>query len=326
MQASSPQSAGASVSASDSDREDERVIVLGASGFLGRHVCSQLRIQSIEHLRVARTPQPEVDAIVDLASSPQPQLDDIIGSFRPTAVINCAGAVSGSVGDLLRGNVVAVHTLLLALSRRAPAARLVQLGSSAEYGAPDTEVPMNEDTQTQPANPYGFSKLAASELVLRARSQGMGATILRAFNVSGPESPASTMLGSFVQQLLNDPEILRIDFDSLTHSRDYVDVRDVAVAACNAAFTQDPPAIANIGRGEAVRTADLVKELIAVSGTRARLEDTKVARNAAKVSSTAVTWQCADVTTASVRLEWRPAIPLADSLRDTWSTAVSMRS
>jgi nucleoside-diphosphate-sugar epimerase len=113
-----------------------------------------------------------------------------------------------------------------------------------------------------------------------------------------------------------------MNFDALTNWRDYVDVRDVAVAACNAALRpQDPPAIANIGRGEAVQTADLVSQLIDISSTGAELENTTAVRSAAKASANAVTWQCADVTTARLQLDWRPTIALSDSLRDTWTSA-----
>lgn len=323
MQASSPQSADASGFGSDRATRDNRVIVLGASGFLGKHVCDRLRALSVDHLSVTRSPKPGYDAAVDLADAPQHELDDLIGSFRPTAVVNCAGAVSGTVDNLLRGNVVAVHALLMAMTNRAPTARLVQLGSSAEYGTPDQEAPMGEDIPTRPSNPYGIAKLASSKLVLRARAQGMTATVLRAFNVTGPQSPSSTMLGSFVEQLLDDPRALRLDFDSLTHQRDYVDVRDVATAACSAAvFAADPPAVANIGRGQAVHIGDLVRLLIEISGTGAKPEDTKTPRSTAKVSSSPIPWQCADVTTAKARLAWQPEISLSESLRDTWSAAL----
>lgn len=101
----------------------------------------------------------------------------------------------------MRGNVVGTHSLLLGLSSSAPTARLVQLGSSAEYGSSEGETPMSEETPTQPNSPYGYTKLAASELVLHARDQGLDAIVLRMFNISGPQSPTSTMLGSLIEQL-----------------------------------------------------------------------------------------------------------------------------
>jgi nucleoside-diphosphate-sugar epimerase len=178
---------------------------------------------------------------------------------------------------------------------------------------------MDEQTPTQPSSPYGFTKLAASELVLRARAQGADAIVLRIFNISGPKSPTSTMLGNLVEQLRAAEGRPTLTLDSLTGWRDYVDVRDVAAAACTAATTADPiPAVANIGRGEAVQTGDWVQQLITVSGTDARLEEKRQVGATHKASAGAVAWQCADITVAAKYLGWTPAIDLTTSLRDTW--------
>jgi nucleoside-diphosphate-sugar epimerase len=217
-----------------------------------------------------------------------------------------------------------MQTLLLGLSAGAPTARLVQLGSSAEYGAPDGEVPMDEQTPTRPGSPYGYTKLAATELVLRARAQGLDAIVLRIFNISGPQSPTSTMLGNLVEQLRTTSGQPKITLDSLDGWRDYVDVRDVSAAACTAAVLDgDIPPIANIGRGEAIRTGDWVKQLIEASGTGAQLEERQGIAGTHKASAGAVAWQCADIATAQRYLGWTPKVPLSDSLRDTWLAATS---
>ncbi|WP_170284657.1 NAD-dependent epimerase/dehydratase family protein [Kribbella amoyensis] len=298
--------------------------MLGASGFLGQHVLTRLRERSIECVAITRTPKQGFDAAIDLARAPQDVVNDLISSFAPTTVINCSGAVRGSTTDLMLGNVVAMQTLLLALLGRAPSARLVQLGSSAEYGAPTAEAPMDEQSPTQPGSPYGYTKLAASELVLRARSQGLDATVLRIFNISGPQSPTSTMLGGLIEQLRTATGQPKITLDSLAGWRDYVDVRDVAAAACSAALLDgEVPPVANIGRGEAVQTGDWVKHLIEVSRTGALLEERSGSAGTHKASAGAVAWQCADITIARKRLGWMPTVPLTDSIRDTWLAATA---
>lgn len=234
--------------------------------------------------------------------------------------MNCSGAVRGTTAELTRGNVVAVHTLLSSLARSAPDARLVQLGTSAEYGGVPGRVPMNEDTPTQPTSPYGFTKLAASELVLSARADGADAVVLRVFNVSGPLSPTSTMLGRLVDELENAGPEPTVTLDSLDGWRDYVDVRDVARAACLAALTERPlPGVANVGRGEAVETRAWVQQLVAVSGTGAQIVLKRDAHGGHKSSAAAVAWQCADITTAARSLDWAPIIELATSITDTWA-------
>jgi nucleoside-diphosphate-sugar epimerase len=314
--------ADANASASARPDRSGRVLVLGASGFLGEHVRNRLSQLAVDHVSVTRSPRPGFDAAIDLVSAPQDDLNELVSRYAPTAVINCSGAVRGTTTELMRGNVVAVEALLTALSTRAPAARLVQLGSSAEYGAPSGDVPMNEETPTQPSSPYGFTKLAATELVLRARSQGMDVCVLRIFNVSGPNSPTSTMLGGLIEQLRTATERPTITLDSLAGWRDYVDVRDVANAACQAALSPTAvPAIANIGRGEAVQTGDWVKQLVDLSGTSATIAEKLGAAASHKASAGSVAWQCADITVAREHLGWTPSVDLRTSLRDTWLAA-----
>jgi nucleoside-diphosphate-sugar epimerase len=187
-------------------RPATRVLVLGAGGFLGQHVSKRLSQQGIDCVRIGRTGGTDVDGTIDLVSSPQHDLDQLIGRIAPTTVINCAGATHGSAADLTRGNVVAVHSLLTSLAWKAPSARLIQLGSSAQYGGAPHDTRMDENAETNPISAYGHTKLAASELVLHAVRQGTDAVVLRIFNVSGPGSPASTMLGRLIDELDDAPD------------------------------------------------------------------------------------------------------------------------
>jgi nucleoside-diphosphate-sugar epimerase len=159
MQGSSPQPVVASGSGS-ADPATARVLLLGASGFMGHHCAALLSALGINHVRVGRTPGPDLDAALDLVQSPQAELVGLVRSYQPTAVINCAGAVRGTAREMMRTNVASVHSLVSAVSTAAPTARIVQLGSSAEYGAQDGRVPINENAEERPSSPYGYSKLA----------------------------------------------------------------------------------------------------------------------------------------------------------------------
>jgi nucleoside-diphosphate-sugar epimerase len=300
--------------------DSARILVLGASGFLGRYVSQRLAGLGIEHLRVGRHKRPELDAAVDLVEAPQHEVDQLVESYAPTAVVNCSGAVRGNTDELTRGNVVSVHALLNALLWSAPQARLIQLGTSAEYGAVEGTPPMDEATPTHPTSPYGFTKLAASALVLRARTQFADATVLRIFNVSGPQSPTSTMLGRLVEQLSTAGPVPTLTLDSVDGWRDYIDVRDAAQAACAAALSDSPlPAVLNIGSGTAVQTREWVEQLIAISQTNARVILSRDSHGSHKSSVGAVAWQCADIAAAKAALGWSPTIELATSIADTWT-------
>ena len=65
--------------------------------------------------------------------------------------------------------------------------QLIYSSSAAVYG-PAPERPVTEDDETDPAKPYGETKLAAEWIVRRtAEANGMIWTALRYFNVAGGE-------------------------------------------------------------------------------------------------------------------------------------------
>ncbi|WP_371407111.1 NAD-dependent epimerase/dehydratase family protein [Kribbella sp. NBC_00662] len=194
----------------------------------------------------------------------------------------------------------------------------MQLGSSAEYGAPAEQHPIDESTAERPTSPYGYSKLAATQIALHARSQGLAVTVLRIFNVSGPLSPTSTMLGGAVARLRSGEPLI---VDSLDGWRDYVDVRDVAAAAVATIQIAEAPPLLNIGSGRAVRTGDWLKQLIEISGTRAEPVVGADPQRTHKSAASEVSWQCADISLVQRALDWSPQITLDQSLRDTWLAA-----
>lgn len=293
------------------------VLLLGAAGFIGQAVRRELHARTIDVVGAGRSDGPGVHYRIDLGTAGQHDLDKVIAAVDPVAVINCTGATHGSTEDLTIGNVVAVHALLSSLAWSAPTARLIQLGSSAEYGPAPEGSAITEQATPRPGGGYGHTKLAGSALTLRARGDGFDATVLRVFNLTGPGSPPSTLLGRTLDQLRTDRKVV---LGPLGTWRDFVDVRDVARAIADAALAERQlPPVLNIARGEAVLSRDVVTGLIQASGTGAPLvEETAEHDGYAGSPAATVRWQQADISAAAQHLDWRPAITIAQSLEDTW--------
>lgn len=298
------------------------VLLFGAGGFLGQAVRTELEARTIDTVGASRSAGPGVDHQVDLSRSSQHELDQLVSAIDPVAVVNCTGATHGTVENLTLGNVVAVHALLSSLAWSAPTARLVQVGSSAEYGAAPKDTSIAEDAEPRPGGGYGHTKLAGTAMTLRTREQGFDAVVLRVFNITGPGSPPSTLLGRTLNQIRTDGKVV---LGPLGTWRDFVDVRDAARAIVDATLASGPlPPIVNVGRGEATLSRDAVTWLIEASGTGAPLvEEAYEHEGYAGSPAATVVWQRADITAAAEHLGWTPAITVEQSLHDTWQRAIS---
>ncbi|MEV0001611.1 NAD-dependent epimerase/dehydratase [Micromonospora sp. NPDC050980] len=302
------------------------VLVLGGHGFLGRHACAALAAAGDEVIAVSRRPArlPAARSIaLDLAASDQATISGMLTAMRPRVVVNAAGAVWGvSDEELTASNVTLVRRLVAALGELPWRPRLVHLGSVHEYGPVPAGTLIREQDPPRPVSPYGRTKLLGTEAVLAAvRSGAVDATVLRVVNVSGPGTPAKSLLGQVARQLRAhrhrwEPAVLRLA--PLRAHRDFVDVRDIADAVCAAAAATDPAAVTNIGRGEAVSVRWLVDQLIAASGVPARIVEHGVPAERSDRGS-GIDWQQVDITEARCRLRWAPRRGLTESLTALWA-------
>ncbi len=294
-----------------------RLLILGASGFLGGHVWRQATAAGAEVVTAGRAGLPGSAAhqLLDLAGDDPARIAEVIASVAPDAIANCAGLTVGGPDVLAAANITGTYTLVRAMLLAETPARLVHLGSAAEYGGAEPGVPLTESAPPRPGAPYGATKLAGTRLVELGRASGLGAVVLRVFNPVGAGAPESGLPGRVAAQLhralAGGNEVRLGPLDAV---RDFVDARDVADAVLAAAVTPSPHAVLNIGSGTAVPARTLVKELIAVTGYAGPVHED----SAGSARSGDLDWQQADIGLARLDLDWQPRRDLAASLADLW--------
>ncbi|MBW4718088.1 NAD-dependent epimerase/dehydratase family protein [Saccharothrix obliqua] len=301
-----------------------RALLFGATGYLGRKVADALagHLGGVEVVKVGRSAPDDAGwARHDLVSGGPDELAALLADTAPDVVVNCVGLLDGTLAELVAANVTGTARLLDAIPAAAPAARLVVLGSAAEYGVVPEGVPVTEDTPEHPVAPYGITKLAGTSLVRAAVAAGrLDAVVLRVFNPIGAGLPAGTVLGraaTAVRSALREPG-QEVRLGPLGARRDFVDVHDVADAVASAALATDPPGpVLNVGSGVAVPVRTAVGLLAETAGFAGRI----VESDAAPARSRAVDWIAADLTRARSALDWSPRRDLRASIRDLWASA-----
>ncbi|GAA3348341.1 NAD(P)-dependent oxidoreductase [Amorphoplanes nipponensis] len=292
----------------------QRVVLFGASGFIGAHV------------RAALEADPQVSAVFcpgreehDLIEGDHRELVEVILGHAPTAIVSCVGRLGGTDSELVRGNTLVATKLLEAVAAARPGVRLVRLGSAGEYGVVAPGRSVTEDDPAHPVAAYGVSHLAGTRLFQLAGESGLvDAVSLRVFNPIGPRMSGETMLGRAAERIRAAlaTGAGEITLGPLAAYRDFVDVRDLA--AIVPAVLRPPQLrhrVFNVGSGHAVRAREAVRLLAEAAGFGGDIRE----QGAGPRRSAAVDWIQADVRRAREELGWGPSRDLGASIKDIWA-------
>lgn len=195
--------------------QSRRVLILGASGFIGRWVAHTLAQagaelwllgRNLERLREVGRAFAFDGTYLEVDLSTAGAFSRAFQQVRPDITFNLAAyGIDPSQRDerfFEALNVRLVTEICGAITAAAPSSpwtglRLVHIGSEAEYG--DVAGPISEESDAMPLQSYGRSKLEGTRLVsAEADRRGLRGATVRLFRVYGPGERASRLLPSLV--------------------------------------------------------------------------------------------------------------------------------
>jgi len=304
-----------------------RVLVTGVAGFVGGHVVDFLRAHHPEVVVVGLDSRPgsraralDVEVLgADLQDAASVRA--ALARAKPDRVIHLAAQSSPQrswedPAGTMRTNVLGLLHLFEGVRALDLAPRFLAVGSVEEYGLvrPD-EVPLREDAPLRPANPYAVSKVAQGYLALQySLSPGLPIVRTRAFHHTGPRRGDQFAESSFARQLAEieaGKRPPRLEVGNLEAVRDFADVRDVVRAYWALLERGTPGEVYNVCTGRGVRLADLLDQLVALSGQRV-----EVKVDAARLRPADAPVLIGDPSRLRAATGWTPTIPLEQTLRD----------
>ncbi len=293
------------------------VLVLGAAGFIGRHLCHELADRETRVLAGTRKK----------TAFTHPLIENIVSPFSETAhfaaALERADALVHAASDTTPGSSNAhplaetghIHSNLSLVEALQSHPRLPVLYISSGgtlYGSIEESVP--ESAPVQPRSYHGAAK-AAIELFLGAwaRQYGGNLTILRPSNVYGPGQRAHKGFGiipAAMESISKGVPLTVWDEDTI---RDYLYVDDLCRLCLKILFSAQQPGVRvfNASSGRGTRLGDLIDIIGRVTGTpvhkkvqeRRRLDISRIVPDNQKAIET---------------FDWQPEVELETGLSMTW--------
>ena len=194
--------------------------------------------------------------------------------------------------------------------------KVVYASSSSIYGNPE-KIPIKENDQKNPINPYAVTKLDDEKLAIKYAQMGVRVIGLRYFNVFG-EKQSSTYAGvikKFVKKVRNN-EAPIINGDG-QQTRDFVYVGDVVNANILAMNSNVDHEFFNIGTATTITVLELANLII--ESFNLSLKPIHGAELPGDVKITK-----ADISKVERMLNWKPKTRIEKWLNDTITTGTNL--
>ena len=338
-----PEPVVASVTPVTSGSLDRPVLVTGAAGFIGHHVCARLLaagvpVVGVDNLSPYYDVQLKLDRVAQHRGAPgfrfveqdiadAPATAALFAEARPRVVVHLAAQVGvrhslDAPDDYVHSNL-AGFTAVLEASRKIGVAHLIYASSSSVYGLNATSPFRESDPVDHPISLYAATK-RANELMAHAWSHlyGLPTTGLRFFTVYGPWGRPDMALYRFTRAVLAGGPIPLFNRGDMRRDFTYIDdvvesiVRllhlpprpDATRGAESPDQSPAPFRLCNVGNHAPVALRDFIAVIEQATGRTAQVE--LLPMQPGDVHAT-----CADASALADLVGFAPATPIEEGVR-----------
>ena len=263
-----------------------RVVVIGASGFLGGAVVKRLTDSGFDCLGVSRKALPGLYPVTNYSDAPEGDFLIHLAETSDRFAANAGGAALESEAH---------DTLEALLAKRYR--KVIYASSAVVYGDRGT-TPRKVSDPVEAVDTYTRIKLASEKAVV-----ARGGAAARLSNLYGPGMAASNVLSHILNQLGRGPTIT---MDALEPVRDFLWVEDAALVLARM-IAHESGGLFNVGSGKGTSIRELVDLAQAAAATRQHVAALHMLDHPSR--------RILDIAATTQALGWAPRTGLEEGVR-----------
>jgi UDP-glucose 4-epimerase len=284
-----------------------KVLVTGASGFIGRSLCETLRTLGIDFIGVDLAPHDSSVLKLDICN---PESLKRLDAIRASIVVHLAAQVDvvcshrDPIRDLESNILGTVNVLQAAI--RSGVVNFIYISSGGAIYDENGIKPTSESGALNLKSPYGVSKLAGEYYVkVLAERNGIAWSSLALSNCYGPVSQCQKGVIFNFWRKLRDGNVPTVNGSEST--RDFIHVSDVNSAILKA-IAHPTFSRVNISTGKET-------SLLELYGLIANYMNVEIDPKIGELDSGEVARSCLDNSLATFLLDWKPKITIEEGIR-----------
>ena len=311
---------------------NKKILITGATGFVGNHLVELLIKDGAENifgtyysessLLSLGDNKNKIEAIkADLRN--QSEVSDLISKIKPDFLYHLAAFTSPSESfespnETVINNISSEINLLEEIKKNDLKDTKILIISSAEvYGLVSKEdLPIDENVQFNPTNPYAVSKLAQDFLGRQYfLAHNLKIIRVRPFNHIGPGQSPNFVVSSFAKKIAEIEKGKRepiLPTGNLNTKRDFTDVRDTVKAYTLLMEKGESGEVYNVGSGASFKISEILNMLLSYSESEIKVESDKSLLRPIDNPDLVC-----DYSKLSALTGWKPTIQIEKTLRDT---------
>jgi len=296
-----------------------RILITGASGFIGSKLISKLADSEVEILALGRNVSQKNNSNIRWhnADLTKPNsYESTISDFSPNIVVHLSWqdipdySLEASVNNLYQSiNFISFVSGLISCER------VIISGSCSEYGNVNGQC--SEQNTLYPTSYLGLSKKSLYEWAkITLEMKSIDLFWFRIFYVYGPGQRKESLIPSIFSSLsMGNEPVLKTPLNS----NDYIYISDVISAFETSILRDVEPGVYNLGSGKsysAIEICSFTEKIIKNSNKlsysiMSKLQSTKIDRGF---------WS--DISKAKSKLHWSPKVKIEDGISLTWNSLI----